>query len=153
MVAVSKMRMLQETMNVAGPKRTQKIRVGVPKVPTGAAGPSQNSAGPKPTFAKIFRWRLPDGQKPEPATVEIAGTFTNWQKVPLRYNRVQGGWQVTLEQLAGNRTHHYMLLADGKPVQDRHCDGLAIPRGPVEEQYALATARGPRVFMLFAQTK
>ena len=107
----------------------------------------------KPTFTKIFRWHLPDGQKQEPATVEIVGTFTNWQKVPLLHDRVRGGWHVTLDQLAGNRTHHYMLLADGKPVRDKHCDGLAIPRGPQEEQYALATARGPRVFMLFAQTK
>jgi hypothetical protein len=150
---VSKTHMLQETMNVSGPDRTQKIRVGVPKMPMSAGGAGQKPAGPKPTFTKVFRWRLPAGQKPEPATVEIVGTFTHWQKVPLLYDRVQGAWQVTLEQLAGNRTHHYMLLADGKPVHDRHCDGLAIPRGPVEEPYALATARGPRVFMLFAQTK
>jgi hypothetical protein len=145
--------MLQETMNISGPNRTQKIRLGVPKVPTAAGGPAHKLAGPKPTFTKVFRWRLPDGQKLEPATVEIAGTFTNWQKVPLLHDPVRGGWHVTLEQLTGNRTHHYMLLADGKPVPDRYCDGLAIPRGPVEEQYALATARGPRVFMLFAQTK
>jgi len=52
-----------------------------------------------------------------------------------------------------NRTHHYMLFGDSKPVPDKHCDGLAIPRGPQEEQYALPTARGPRVLMLFAQTK
>jgi len=28
-----------------------------------------------------------------------------------------------------------------------------LPRGPEEEQYTLLTDRGPRVFMLFAQTK
>jgi hypothetical protein len=125
--------MWPETLNGSGPNRTQKIRLAVPKVPMGAGGRAQHPAGPKPTFTKVFRWRLPDGQQPEPATVEIAGTFTNWQKVPLRHDPVRGGWHVTLAQLTGNRTHHYMLLADGKPVHDRHCDGLAIPRGPVEE--------------------
>jgi hypothetical protein len=145
--------MLQETLNVSGPKQTQKIRPVVSKGPTGANTPAPKLVERKQTFTKVFRWRRSDGQKPEPATVEIMGTFTHWQKVPLLYDRVQGGWQVTLDQLAGNRTHHYMLLADGKPVHDKHCDGLAIPRNPQEEQFALATARGPRVFMLFAQTK
>ena len=145
--------MLQETLNVSGPKGTQKIRHVVSKGPTGTNTPAPKLVERKQTFTKVFRWRRTDGQKPEPATVEIAGTFTHWQKVPLLYDRVQGGWQVALDQLAGNRTHHYMLLADGKPVRDEHCDGLAVPRNPQEEQFALATARGPRVFMLFAQTK
>jgi hypothetical protein len=85
--------------------------------------------------------------------VEVAGTFTNWEKVPLLRDGVPDAWQVTLPDIPCNRTHHYMLFVDGKPVPDKHCDGLAIPRGPQEEQYALPTARGPRVFMLFAQTK
>lgn len=63
------------------------------------------------------------------------------------------GWHLALHEIPGNRTHHYMLLADDKPVSDRHCDGLAAPQGPDEEQYAMTTARGPRVFMLFSQTK
>jgi hypothetical protein len=46
-----------------------------------------------------------------------------------------------------------MLLADGKPVEDGHSDGMAIPTGAQELQFAIATARGPRVFMLFSQTK
>jgi hypothetical protein len=46
-----------------------------------------------------------------------------------------------------------MLLADGKPVEDGHSDGMAIPAGAQELQFAIATARGPRVFMLFSQTK
>jgi hypothetical protein len=140
-------------LNVSGHKRTQKIQFSGPKVPMVANDPRRVPVETKPTFTKTFRWHLPDGEKQEPATVEIAGTFTNWQKVPLEHDRVRGGWHVTLEKLAGNRTHHYMLLADGKPVRDRHCDGLAIPHGPQEGHYALATARGPRVFMLFAQTK
>jgi hypothetical protein len=42
---------------------------------------------------------------------------------------------------------------DGKPVEDAHSDGLAIPTGAQELQFAIATPRGPRVFMLFSQTK
>jgi hypothetical protein len=145
--------MFQNMFNVSRLKQTQKINAGFLKVPTAATGSVQNSAGRKATFTKVFRWHLPDGQTQEPATVEIAGTFTNWQKVPLLHDSVQGGWHLTLHHLASNRTHHYMLMADGQPVRDKHCDGLAIPHGPQEEQFAMATARGPRVFMLFAQTK
>jgi len=73
-------------------------------------------------------------------TVEIAGTFTNWQKVPLIYEHMTRVWQLALQNIPINRTHHYMLLADGKPVQDKHCDGTAIPNGAQELQFAIATA-------------
>jgi len=105
------------------------------------------------TFTKVFRWHLPKGQTQKPATVEVAGTFTDWEKVPLQRAGAPDAWQVTLHDIPCNRTHHYMLFVDGQPVPDKHCDGLAIPRSPQEEQHALETARGPRVFMLFAQTK
>jgi hypothetical protein len=62
-------------------------------------------------------------------------------------------WHVTIHHIPGNRTHHYMLLVDGSPVYDHTCDGLAVPHGFQEEQFALATDKGPRVLMLFAQTK
>jgi len=107
----------------------------------------------KPTFTKIFRWRLPAGQSQAPASVEIAGTFTNWQRVSLTREGGTGAWQIALHEIASHRTHHYMLLADGKPVYDENCDGVAVPIGPLEKQYALTTDKGPRVFMLFAQTK
>jgi len=58
-----------------------------------------------------------------------------------------------LQQIQGNRTHHYMLLADGKPVEDAYSDGMAVPTGAQELQFAIPTDRGPRVFMLFSQTK
>jgi hypothetical protein len=125
----------------------------IPRLPTGAKGAVHPPAERKLTFTKIIRWRLPDGQTVEPAAVEVAGTFTNWQKTPLIYDRAMRSWHVTLQNIPGNRTHHYMLLADGKPVQDKHCDGMAIPTGAQELQFAIATARGPRVFMLFSQTK
>ena len=96
------------------------------------------------TFSKVFRWRLPDGQTQAPATVEIAGSFTHWQKMPLTRGNALDGWQATLHHIPGNRTHHYMLLADGKPVPDENADGMAIPHGPQEEQFQLMTPRGGR---------
>ena len=105
----------------------------------------------KQAFSKIFRWQ-PKEQTETPAKVEVAGTFSNWTKLPLS-RELTGSWHLTVHQISGNRTHHYMLLVDDKPVQDRNCDGLAIPQGGLEEQFAITTLRGPRVLMLFAQTK
>lgn len=105
----------------------------------------------KLVFSKIFRWQLPKERPEAPSKVEVVGTFTDWRAVPMS-REVSGGWHLTLHEIPGNRTHHYMFLADGKPVSG-HSDGLAIPHGAEEEQFALHTVRGPRVFMLFAQTK
>lgn len=106
-----------------------------------------------PTFSKIFRWRLPDGQTSAPATVEIVGSFTHWQRVPLMRDGVLDAWHTTIHNIPAHKMHHYVLLVDGKPTQDKNCDGLAVPHGPQEEQYAVTTDKGPRVLMLFAQTK
>jgi hypothetical protein len=106
-----------------------------------------------PTFTKVFRWRLPDGHTRAPASVEIVGSFTHWQRVTLTRDSELDAWHVTIHHIPGHRTHHYMLLVDGQPAQDKHADGLAIPHGPVEEQYQLMTDRGGRVFLLYAQTK
>jgi hypothetical protein len=106
-----------------------------------------------PTYTKIFRWRLPDGQTAVPKSVEVVGSFTHWQKMPLVRDSALDAWHVTIHHIPGNRTHHYMLLVDGKPVYDKNADGLAIPHGPQEEQFQLMTARGGRVFMVYAQTK
>ena len=134
------------------------------EVPSESSPPSRKGAvaspalarlpvGPKSTYAKVFRWRLPTGQTAEPETVEVIGSFTDWQRVPLLRENGRDSWAATLPDIAGHRTHHYMLLVDGLPAADKNCDGLAVPNGPEEEQYALATPRGPRLFMLFAQTK
>lgn len=111
------------------------------------------TADRQPTYSKVFRWHLPDGQTKEPTCVEIIGTFTQWQKVPLLHDGKVDSWHATIHHIPGNKTHHYMLLVDGEPAQDKHCDGYAIPHGGQEEQFAIQTARGPRLFMLFAQTK
>jgi len=141
--------MVQNFGNAFLRKPSQKSGTGFPKGPTGAKPPAER----KLTFTKIFRWRLPNGQTEEPAMVEVVGTFTGWQKVPLIYDRAMRSWHVTLPNIPGNRTHHYMLLADGKPVEDTHSDGMAIPTGAQELQFAIVTTRGARVFMLFSQTK
>ena len=105
------------------------------------------------SFAKIFRWRLPDGQTEPPAAVEIVGSFTRWQRVPLHRDGVLDAWHATVHHIPGNRTHHYMLLVNGQPTYDKTCDGLAVPHGFDEEQFAMPTERGPRVLMLFSHTK
>jgi hypothetical protein len=107
----------------------------------------------KPTYAKVFRWQLPEGQM-MPSTVELVGSFTQWQRVPMiQQEGTLNAWQVTIHKVESHRTHHYMILVDGQPVQDKTADGLAIPHCPQEKQYQLMTARGPRLFMLFAQAK
>ncbi|MGH7942300.1 MAG: glycogen-binding domain-containing protein [Limisphaerales bacterium] len=103
----------------------------------------------KQIFSKIFRWQSPNGHAP--SKVEVAGTFTNWKKIPLK-REVSGAWHLTMHHIPGNRTHHFMFFADDQPVRGQS-DGLATPQSSQEEQYAITTARGPRVFMLFSQTK
>jgi hypothetical protein len=118
----------------------------------GALAGHKHTVGRKPTYTKIFRWEQPAGQ-PVPGAVEVVGSFTGWKKLPLERSAVTGTWQISIADIVGSRTHHYMLLVDGKPVSDKNCDGLAIPTNAEEAQYQLATPRGPRVLMLFAQTK
>jgi len=114
---------------------------------------TQQSRTQTPSYSRAFRWRLPDGRTEQPQTVEIVGSFTRWQKVPLIRDSTLDAWHTTLHNIPAHKTHHYMLLVDGKPTHDKNCDGLAIPHGFDEEQYTIQTDRGPRVFMLFAQTK
>ena len=118
------------------------------KIQTGGAGLAKRVA----VFTKIFRWQT-EQPGPQPVSVAVAGTFSGWQKLPLKYDRTNGIWQLTLHDIPGNRTHNYMLLVNGKPAKDKNCDGLAIPHTPEEKQFQLETPRGPRVFMLFSQTK
>lgn len=107
----------------------------------------------KHSYTRIFRWRLPDGHTEEPRSVEIVGSFSRWQRIPLERDGKMGAWHTTVHHIPGNKTHHYMLLIDGKPAYDKMCDGLASPHGFDEEQFQLETEKGPRVLMLFAQTK
>jgi len=145
--------MFSELNKLFGQKPPQK---GGPLIqePSSAVPALQRSSPARPqTYSKVFRWRMPDGQTQPPASVEIVGSFTNWQPVSLTRDSALDAWHVTVHQIPGHRTHHYMLLVDGKPANDKNADGLAVPHGPQEEQYQLTTARGGRVFMLYAQAK
>jgi len=113
----------------------------------------RDSGNRGPTFSKVFRWRAPAGQTIQPKSVEVVGSFSQWQKVPLTRDSVLDAWHATLHHIVGNKTHHYMLLIDGKPTYDKNCDGIVVPHGPEEERFQLMTEKGPRIFMLFAQTK
>ncbi len=115
---------------------------------------SKDEAGKRlTTFTKIFRWQPEQPGGPMPVRVEVAGTFNNWQRVALKRDKLSGVWQLTLPNIPGNRTHNYMLLVNGRPVNDKLADGLAIPHTAEEKQHQLETPRGPRVFMLASQTK
>ena len=104
-------------------------------------------------FSKAFRWQPAKPGDPDPASVEIAGTFTDWKPVALAHDHATKVWQLMLHHSPGNCTHHYMLLVDGQPTSHKHCDGLAVAATEPEKRYALQTPRGPRVFMLFSNTK
>jgi hypothetical protein len=118
------------------------------------SSPGKDEAGRRPpTFSKIFRWQPDPPGGPLPVLVEVAGTFNGWQRVALKRDRVSGVWQLTLPDIPGNRTHNYMLLVNGKPAHDKNADGLAVPHSAEEKKHQLVTPRGPRVFMLFSQTK
>jgi hypothetical protein len=106
-----------------------------------------------PQFRKTFRWQQPDADAPKPAAVELVGSFTNWALLPLEWEPATNTWQVALGDISGNRTHRYMLLVDHEPTCDKNCDGLTVPESIEETQYALMTARGPRIILLFSQTK
>jgi hypothetical protein len=104
-------------------------------------------------FTKGFRWSVPADQTPQPTTVEVAGSFNAWRKVPLNYDPPSRTWQIILNNIEGNRTHRYVILVDGKPSYDKTCDGLTIPQTPEEAKWQISTAKGPRIMLLFAQTK
>ncbi|HEY1663814.1 MAG TPA: glycogen-binding domain-containing protein [Verrucomicrobiae bacterium] len=127
-------------------------KVFLPPPRAKAPAPAPKPVERKQTYSKTFRWMLPGGQSDPPHKVEVAGTFTEWKKLPMSRD-VSGSWNLALQHIPGHRTHHYMFFADGKPVDDKNCDGLARPHGAEEEKFAIVTPRGPRVFMLFAQSK
>lgn len=118
--------------------------------------PSAMTRGPgdrKATYAKIFRYSPPHAHDHDLQRVEIVGSFTNWHPVAMSVNRQDHTWQVTIDGIEGNKTHHYMLLVNGHPANDKMCDGYAVPHGDIEHRYSITTPRGPRLFLLFAQAK
>ena len=104
-------------------------------------------------FPKVFRWPVTPQQTSPPTIVEVVGSFSDWQRVPLTYDKPTKTWLVTLNNIRGNHTHRYVFLVDGKPSYDKTCDGLATPESSQEERWQIETPKGPRVMLLFSQTK
>ena len=127
------------------------VRVPYPPANGTSSGTGQRREDPRDVYARVFRFKPGGGEMP--TSVEIIGSFTRWQTVSLTHDKLQNMWTATITGIPGKKTHHYMLLVNGQPVHDPACDGLAVPMGFDEEQFALATAKGPRVLMMFAQTK
>jgi hypothetical protein len=146
--------MLATIGNLLGRKPASASAVSVPKsISTSASPMRRQQEDPRDTYARVFRWRPCAKFTELPMRVEIVGSFTRWQTISLTHDPVQDTWTVTINGIAGKRTHHYMLLVNGQPVHDPACDGLALPMGFDEEQFALQTEKGPRVLMLFSQAK
>lgn len=133
--------------------RTKTTRPEARIAPNTSPRPEPEKHEPQSGFTKVFRWPVPDEQTPQPTTVEIAGTFSQWRKLPLTYDRPSRSWQLILNHIPGNHTHRYVYLVDGNPTYDKTCDGLAAPESPQEAQRQIETPRGPRVMLLFSQTK
>jgi hypothetical protein len=107
----------------------------------------------KATYSKVFRFSPPHGPDHQPERVEIVGSFTNWHPISMQRNPQDHSWQANISGIEGNKTHHYMLLVNGHPHNDKMCDGYAVPHGDIEHRYSITTPRGPRLFLLFAQAK
>jgi hypothetical protein len=114
---------------------------------------SQRPGDRKATYARVFRYSPPHGHDHQPTHVEIVGSFTHWHPVAMSRQAQDHTWQVTVDGIEGNKTHHYMLLVNGHPANDKMCDGYAVPQGEIEHRYSISTPRGPRLFLLFAQAK
>jgi hypothetical protein len=145
--------MLEHIGDLLCPKAPRKSDPLISKSRLNGSALRKNLSGREQVFSKVFRWRLPDGHTREPVSVEVVGSFTHWEKVPLTRDSARDAWQVTFHDIRINHTHHYMILVDGKPAYDKYNDGLASPQKPEEKRYQILTDKGPRVFMLFAQTK
>jgi len=122
-------------------------------VPTLPCRPEAEKHEQRTGFTKVFRWPVPAGQTPPPTAVEVVGSFSGWRKVPLSYDPPSRTWQLILNDVESNRTHRYVILVDGKPSYDKTCDGLAAPQTPEEAKWQIATPKGPRIMLLFSQTK
>src|SRR5271156_5597186 len=72
-----------------------------------------------PRFSRVFRWQPSGPEVPIPDSVQVAGSFTDWQGVAMTREAVTNTWQITLREIPANHTHRYMLLVDGEPAYDK----------------------------------
>ncbi len=105
------------------------------------------------TYTRWIRWPVPAGLEPTPTSVEVVGSFTDWHRLPLVYDPATRSWNAAVQDIVANRTHRYVILVDGKPSYDSTCDGLTLPQEQEERRYQIQTGKGPRVMLMFGQTK
>ena len=134
-------------------KLFSKAAVAAPVKPSVAVSMAPRPGDRKATYSKVFRYSAPHGHDHQPSHVEIVGSFTHWRPVSMSLNPQDHNWQVNIEGIESNKTHHYMLLVNGHPHNDKMCDGYAVPHGDIEHRYSITTPRGQRLFLLFAQAK
>ena len=133
--------------------RTATTRPEASVAPKARPRPEAEERGQGSGFTKVFRWPVPAEQTPPPTTVEVVGSFSEWDKIPLSYDPPSKTWQLIQRDIPGNHTHRYVILVDGKPTYDKTCDGLTAPQSLEEARWQLETPKGPRVMLLFSQTK
>ena len=133
--------------------RTATTRPETSEAPKAYTQPEAEQREERFGFTKVFRWPVPAEQTPSPTTVEVAGSFSEWNRIPLSYNSPSRTWRLIQRGIPGNHTHRYVILVDGKPSYDKTCDGLTAPLSPQERKWQIETPRGPRVMLLFSQTK
>jgi hypothetical protein len=101
----------------------------------------RSQAGPAPiaemASSVAHRFVLYD---PSASQVEIAGSFTNWQKVALEPLRKSGYWEITLPIPPGDQSYTYILDGSVK---------VADPTAPVSESDDF----GGQNSILFAEQK
>jgi hypothetical protein len=141
------------TNSVENKRRTAQRSRGQKFGPVLPCHPEADKTEQRTGFTKVFRWPVPADQTPPPTTVEVVGTFSGWRKVPLIFDSPTRTWQLVVNNIEGNRTHHYVILVDGQPSYDKTSDGLVAPQTSDEARWGIATPRGPRVMLLFSQTK
>src|SRR5439155_24623005 len=84
--------MFQRLGSFFGDKPPQRGAPLIPEAPSSVSPLQRAPVDRRPTYSKIFRWRMPDGQTAAPKTVEVAGSFNHWQKVPLVRDGVLDAW-------------------------------------------------------------
>ena len=134
-------------------KLFSKAAVPAPTKPAIAVSMAPRPGDRKACYSKVFRYSAAHGHDHQPTHVEIVGSFTNWRPISMSLNPQDHNWQVNIEGIESNKTHHYMLLVNGHPHNDKMCDGYAVPHGDIEHRYSITTPRGQRLFLLFAQAK
>src|ERR1043166_7018587 len=73
------------------------------------SAPRLKNANSGPASLKCSVGRFRPIKTPQRTTVEVAGSFNGWRKVPLSYDPPSRTWQIILNNIEGSRTHRYVI--------------------------------------------